>query len=223
MEQNLVVLQGKVFTVDIQSMFGSTNYGWCLTSLPSGIVLMAAENITSGMGPVTQRFYFGAVSSEVINVDIQFSLICWSDFTQTVDSCTVHVRIIPSDSVNYTPYSENANASYGCSCNETPSLKYGFPCEQVSIGNAAMPYGVMYNGSNVGASTPIFANNVGASTPIFGNNVGTNTPIFANNVGTNTPIFKNSAVGNTPIFGSSVPAVAYGYPPVLKYGFPGCC
>lgn len=198
MEQSLVVLQGKVFTVDIQSMFGSTNYGWCVTSLPSGVILMAAENIKSsnGIGPVTQRFYFGTVSSEVINVDIQFALVCWSDLTQSADTYTVHVRIVPSDSGNYTPYCENANAA----C-ETPSLKYGYPCEQMSIGNAAMPYGVIYNGTNVGASTPMF---------------GTNVPL-------NMPAFKNNMVVNTPMFGSSVPVVEYGFPPVVKYGFPGCC
>lgn len=214
MEQNFVVLQGKVFTVDIPSMFGSTNYGWCLTSLPAEIILMGAESISTGYGSAAQRFYFGAISSETINVDIPFVLMCWSDFTQAVDTFTAHVRIVPSDGGSYTPYSENAN------------MRNDYAREQMDTANAAIPYGVIYNGNNAAANTPIFRNNTQVNTPIFGNNVAANTPIFRNNTPANTPIFRNNAPVNTPIFSNNaaVSTPIFGSNlPILAYGYPTCC
>ena len=163
MEQNLIALQGKIFTVDLQSMMGSTNYGWCLTTMPSTLILMATETIPSNnMGPVIQRFYFGAVSSQPIESDIHFAMICWSDLTQIIGSHTVHLRIVPSENANFMPYSENA----GNTCGYTPGLKYGFPCEQAAMANGTMLYGypscptqyvqnTSYNGITPQTNTPI--------------------------------------------------------------------
>lgn len=217
MEQNIVALQGKVFTVDIQSMIGSTNYGWCLTSLPTEIILLGTDNIASnGVGPVTQRFYFGVVSSAAVNVDIHFALTCWSDLTKVADTFTAHVSIISGESVNFTPYSENAvslygypcgeaaNMKYGYPCSEAANMKYGYPCDQAETAKAIMPYGV-------------FNSDTAAGAPFYKNSAAVNTPFYANNAAVGTPFYRSSAALNTPFYSGNPPAVAYGYP-----GYWGC-
>lgn len=63
MENSIKAFQGRSFSVTLQSMIGSTNYGWCLTSLPSCFVLTGQVNrpTVRGIGPVNQVFYFMTV------------------------------------------------------------------------------------------------------------------------------------------------------------------
>ena len=66
MANEMVVFQGKSFSVGLQSMLGSTAYGWCLTGLPKGVVLLGidTEKVPSSatVAPVIQKFWFVAVS-----------------------------------------------------------------------------------------------------------------------------------------------------------------
>lgn len=143
MEQEFVVLQGKAFTVALQSMLGSTNYGWCVSSMPEGIVLLGTENESSlRMGPVIQKFYFQATSGEQPNVEIKFILACLSDLTKVENEYTLKVRIVQSDSEEFVTFSENAaNAAmpYGFVYGGEAVMKYGYPCEAQAV-NAKYGY-----------------------------------------------------------------------------------
>lgn len=44
-DRKIVAYQGKLFKIVLESNFGSTNIGWCLTSLPVGIALLSEETI----------------------------------------------------------------------------------------------------------------------------------------------------------------------------------
>ena len=161
MNKEYVVLEGKVFAVELLSKFGSTNYGWCISSLPEGIIMMGTENIHIGEGrSITrlQRFYFGVVSSKEIQVDINFTMNCWSDLTKVAEEFTAKVRIVPSNSSDFVSYSENtantaipyglvytsdniqdANVKYGYVCGmQDANLKYGYPC---GVQDANLKYG----------------------------------------------------------------------------------
>ena len=169
MNKEFVALEGKVFTVELQSQKGSTNYGWCVASLPKEIILMDTENVFVGGragGTMLQRFYFGAVSSEEINVTIDFVMTCWSDLTKVSEHFTAEVTIIPKNSSDFVSYSENEtnttvaygfiyknefeiqdseqgvndiNLKYGYPCGvQDANLKYGYPC---SVQDANLKYG----------------------------------------------------------------------------------
>ena len=161
MDKEYVVLERKVFTVELLSNLGSTNYGWCISSLPEGIIVMGAENIHIGEGrSITrlQRFYFGVVSSKEILVDIKFTMNNCSDLTQVAEEFTAKVRIVPCNSSDFVSYSENiantaipyglvylsdgmqdANLKYGYPCNmQDINLKYGYPC---GVQDANLKYG----------------------------------------------------------------------------------
>ncbi|MCM1261881.1 MAG: hypothetical protein NC313_04095 [Butyrivibrio sp.] len=164
MQKEYDVLDGKVFVVELLSNLGSTNYGWCISKLPSQIIVMGAENIPVGGGYVStslQRFYFGALSTaeKETEVDILFTLNKWSDVNEVGgDTFTANVKIIKSDSEEFASYSENAVNScqdyglpydpslfnpllvaYGVTLNDPlknfVNVKYGYPCNtQVKYG-----------------------------------------------------------------------------------------
>lgn len=152
MEQNFVVLQGKTFTVELQSMKYSSGYGWCLASLPNELVLLDKECIPvkPGIAPVREIFYFGAVSAENINVEIHFILARSWELSQAADTFTAKVQIVPSETNNFIPCSNNMAANtpfynaepaikYGYPCGvQDANLKYGYPC---SVQDANMKYG----------------------------------------------------------------------------------
>lgn len=143
MKSNFVALQGKKFIVELQSRLGSTNYGWCVTSIPKEIILMNMETIPVGGGTasVIQKFCFGVVSSENINVEIDFALTCWSDLTEVSDYFKASVRIVPSNSEEFVSYKqEEANAviPYGFVYSENEAMKYGYPC---GVQEANLKYG----------------------------------------------------------------------------------
>ncbi|MBO4291853.1 MAG: hypothetical protein J5898_08095, partial [Lachnospiraceae bacterium] len=150
MANEMVVLQGKAFTIELQSMLGSTNYGWCLTGLPQGIALLSTETEPAGRGiaATVQRFWFGAVSETAEKAEIEFTLIKLADMSATEQKHIVAVTVVPSDSEEFAPYSENSevmsdavrNAAipYGYVLGDQEALKYGYPC---GAQDAALKYG----------------------------------------------------------------------------------
>lgn len=149
MNNKYTALEGKVFTVDLMSNMASTNYGWCLTSMPDEIMLVGTdcipvEPLMSG-GRTIQRFHFGVKSSENLNVSLQFEIRCLHELSKVTDTYTLDVQIVPCNSNEYAQYSENAEQAaipygYVCDNNLIPSLKYGYPCT-VAYGYPGMLYG----------------------------------------------------------------------------------
>ncbi len=79
--QAINVRRGEMFTVTLQSSIGSTNYGWCLTSMPAGVYLFAQCNEPAGKGisTVNQVFHFLAITPANGIMKIDFKLLCLSD------------------------------------------------------------------------------------------------------------------------------------------------
>lgn len=137
--QAIKAYQGKLFKVALRSNFGSTNIGWCLTSLPKGIALLAeeheAESQRTGRA-VQQVFYFCAVDS-VENEDLEFRLIKHSPVIrkeEQLKTVTLKVQVVsydPNSDIgkdNFVEYHENAaNVSGGSDDDCTRVLKYGYP------------------------------------------------------------------------------------------------
>ena len=151
MDKELTVLQGKIFSVELQSMLGSTNYGWCITKKPDSLIFTGSSNIKvrPGIAPVIQKFDFGAVSAEPINTEIEFAMVCLSDIRKISERFTVKVRVVPYDSGEFVDYSENATnpaIPYGF-IYSSPEIKYGYPCE---IEDANLKYGYPCNIQNPG-------------------------------------------------------------------------
>lgn len=192
MEESITAYQGKFFSVTLQSQLGSTNYGWCLTSMPAEVILAGqindpVNNLPEGYvgGLVNQMFYFIAVAAPKKQpVELEFGLCCLTQSPSEVtpfkyeEQIKVAVTIVPSNDLSerkFVRYSENA-ALYSPGSNPDlasllygypPVLKYGYPCSTNDC--ATLKYGY-------------------------------------------PPILK---YGYPPV-------LKYGYPPVLKYGYPCC-
>lgn len=78
MGQKMVVLEGKTFSIELQSMLGSSGYGWCLAGLPEGIILLGEDRIAAGPAvlPTLQKFYFGVSSAEEAEGELTFVMAC---------------------------------------------------------------------------------------------------------------------------------------------------
>ena len=139
MEQNYLGLQGKTFVVELQSMRGSTGYSWCLSGLPEELVLVGTEHIATGQGiaAAIERFYFGVVSAQHLNVEINFILAAPWKLAEVADTFTAKVRIVPSDAADFASYDANTpfiNTPFfngGDAANV--NYKYGYPCEAANV------------------------------------------------------------------------------------------
>jgi hypothetical protein len=202
-EKAIVAYQGKSFKVTLQSMIGSTNYGWCLMSMPAGIVLAGQVNepTAQGIAPVNQVFYFIAVDvpAKGNEVDLKFGMYCLSQVAypfKPKKAVTIKVKVIPCNADNgaedkFVKYSEGhayyenddlvANLKYGypCSLESQANLKYGYPCTPEGQANFKYGYPCTAEGQ-------------------------------AN--------FKYGYPCTT----DSQANLKYGYPCLLKYGFPNC-
>ncbi len=158
MNKEMVVLQGKTFTIELQSMLGSTVYGWCLSELPKGIILESTDCVPTGYGaavaPVLQRFCFGVASAEETQAEIAFVMTNITDPSDTKSEYRVAITIIPSNSEDFVAYSDNATELYGFICDASKAqmpygmvcaqnvgLKYGYPC---GVRDAIVKYGYPY-------------------------------------------------------------------------------
>ena len=161
MEESITAYQGKSFSVTLQSYLGSTNYGWCLISMPAEVILAGQSNESAnGLSLVNQVFYFIAVDvPKKQPVELEFGLCC---LTQQVSELNpfkyeervkIAVNIVPSnddDATNgrsFVKYSENA-ATYSPNNNLDlvaalkygyPTLKYGYPT--IMYGYPTLKYG----------------------------------------------------------------------------------
>lgn len=147
MAKEMVVLQGKSFSIELQSMIGSTLYGWSLTGLPQGIALLSTENIptTGGVAPIIQRFWFGAYAVAKDKAEISFMLVNYSNPTPTDKKYTVSVKVIPSDSEEFAKFSENSDGMVRDACG--PIMPYGYALDTL---DANQIYGYLCTKRDVG-------------------------------------------------------------------------
>ncbi|MDE5910473.1 MAG: hypothetical protein K2H52_17355 [Lachnospiraceae bacterium] len=136
MGQKMVVLEGKTFSIELQSMLGSSGYGWCLSGLPKGIILLGEDRIATGpaVSSTLQKFYFGVSSAEEAEGELTFAMACTFEPTRVEREYKVALSIIPSNSDEFVSYSENANELYGFAGNQANA------CNTM---NSAIPYGVL--------------------------------------------------------------------------------
>ncbi|MCH5256468.1 MAG: hypothetical protein J1D87_04205, partial [Lachnospiraceae bacterium] len=141
MSNKYTALEGKIFVVDLPITLGSSNYGWCLKTMPKEIILIATEHISLSHRPSigTQRFYFGVISSEETKVTLEFALTCISDIKQVSEIYKVDIDIISANSDEYKTFSENETP---------PAVYYGFVYNADCLNNnapIAVEYGYPYD------------------------------------------------------------------------------
>lgn len=228
MAKEMVVLQGKTFSIDLQSMLGSTNYGWALTCLPQGIALLRTELswVNPRIGPTIQRFWFGAVSVTKDKEEIEFTMLKLSDMTPTDKKLSVLVKVIPSDSEEFVKLNEKGESMFADVFNAIPpygfpspkevqdsivNVKYGYPCgDNPYIIKYGYPCGVQ-DTVNVKYGYPCGDNPINPVIGKYGYPCGTQDAV---NVKYGYPCGDNSII------------VKYGYPcgvqdaVNVKYGYP---
>ncbi len=205
MQQEMVVLEGKVFTVDLQSMLGSTAYGWCLAGLPDGIILEGIEMIPTaqGVAPVIQRFYFGVSSVKAPEAELTFVLACTFQPDEIAKEEKISLTIIPHNSDEYVSYNENLRQKEaGNAANAV--IPYGVQFSREAA-QAQMPYGMIYNQNLSGSKAPMLM------------------------YGVKPPTFPCTEYGfpskEAEPFKNGDSCMAYGYPcgaqdTMMKYGYP---
>lgn len=118
MNEKLEVYEGKVFSVVLQSMLGSTPYGWCLKSLPEGIILMGCENVPAvpgrEMGPLNQMFYLASYNAPgQQTLEIEFICTSMINVKDVKDTVKIELLVVlPADEKEEpaVEYSENRAA-----------------------------------------------------------------------------------------------------------------
>lgn len=138
MNESITAYQGKSFCVNLESHLGSTNYGWCLISMPKGIILAGqANDPVDGLSLVTQKFFFIAVEAPKKQpVEIEFGLCCLTQVASELspfkyeERVVVHVQVVPSNGVEgrrFVKYNENEAHYAGHNADLLAALKYGYP------------------------------------------------------------------------------------------------
>ncbi len=239
MAKEMVVLQGKPFSVDLQSMVSSTNYGWCLTALPQGIALFGMENVPTacGIAPVVQRFWFGAISATKEKVEIEFTLVKLTDMTPSKQKHVVVVTVIPSESEEFAKFSENDDAMVDAVCNaampyglvlgtQDVAFKYGYPVDtSVKYGYPCGVQDATQCCEDACASQPV-ALKYGIPSPILKYGFPVDTGVkYGYPCGVqDASQCCEDACDSQPValkYGIPSPTLKYGVPsPTLKYGFP---
>ncbi|SFR96332.1 hypothetical protein [Anaeromicropila populeti] len=158
MSEQIQANVGKHFVVTLQSMVSSSNYGWCLSSLPKGVVLADKYDIATkpGIAPIDQIFVFLAKEAGE-NLEIIFELLNLSNPLNCANTVKVLVTVTPAEAVNnsleeakeFVQYSDNS-ASYNMNANceyvyqgtmDTCNLKYGYPVCDNKDSNTILAYG----------------------------------------------------------------------------------
>jgi hypothetical protein len=132
--------QGKLFKVVLGSNFGSTNIGWCLTSLPQGIALLAEEVIplSSQLGTQVQQVFYFSVLNEIKNAKLEFRLIehlAVIGKKEQRETVEIEVEVVSGDLKSdvskrrFVEYNGNAAAYFPPVQDDdcTQVLKYGYP------------------------------------------------------------------------------------------------
>ncbi|WP_321480247.1 hypothetical protein [uncultured Bacteroides sp.] len=224
MKESITAYQGKSFHVTLQSYLGSTNYGWCLLSLPKGIILagQANEPVSDNgrMSVMTnQMFFFIPTESSQKQVEIDFGLCRLNQEASELnpfkyeEKVTVMVSVVPANTVEgskFVKYTDNA-ATYSPATGHDlmAALKYGYPCDLEA--NVGLKYGYPCAQTNYLYGYPCSQDSLGANLK-YGYPCSQSVYLYG------YPCNQDNLGAN----------VKYGYPcgqtdtPVLKYGYPNC-
>lgn len=225
MEESISAYEGKSFNVTLQSYLGSTNYGWCLISLPKGIILAGQANEPAFQDGtrnalVNQIFYFIATEATQEKTEIDFGLCCLTQNPSELnpfkyeEMVTVFVNVIPANKLEgskFVQYSGNAAMySPGGGSDLITALKYGYPCNLES--GVGLKYG--------------YPCSVDAAAYKYGYPCSQDAAAYKYGY----PCAQENAVADKYGYPCSQDAtlLKYGYPcsqdttPVVKYGYPNC-
>lgn len=195
----LLVQAGQSFDIVLESMVGSTGYGWCLKNMPPEIVLISTFTtpIHAGVSPVRQGFTLGAIKS-CRCAQLEFEMLCLFDLLrEPADYATYPIEI-------YEPTSDDALK------NEIGSQKFLNLGGTMVHNRPVPPYGfanpdkihVLYGFPPPEACSPTVIASTKNCLLKYGNPFG---------VATEESDCRLKY---------GYPAPKYGYPPSYKYGFP---
>jgi hypothetical protein len=251
-DKKIIAYQGKLFKVVLGSNFGSTNIGWCLTSLPKGIALLAEGTVQPAPrlgAPVQQVFSFTALD-EVKDAKLEFRLIKHVAFIgkeEQLETVEVEVEVVPYNAKSdvsrerFVEYSENT-ASYSPEqdndCTQVlkygypPYMKYGYPvasaagvapCPSAAGTDGTVVYKYGYPAVKYGYPGAV----IKYGYPPEGTKA--DCEVVQDDCGCYVVKYgypAASAAGVAPcppVAGTDGTVVyKYGYPAVVKYGYPGC-
>ena len=196
---NIIGQVGHSFDIILESMVGSTGYGWCLKSMAAGIELTSTDNmpVRTGIAPVRQVFTFAALKP-VKNGIIEFDLLCLFDLTR--ESADHHDYTINIHDVNENDVLKNEIGGHkfikgsGAMFHEKPIIPYGV----IKPGKVIPLYGFP---PESGLSTTMIHSQANCMLK-YGNPFGVALEEAECTLKYGYPLMK------------------YGYPPIYKYGFP---
>lgn len=209
MESIIIAQVDHTFDIFLESMVGSTGYGWCLKTIPDGVELISTENIPvrAGVAPVRQIFTFAALKPLKGGLII-FDLLCLYDLSnESADQATFKIDIHDKDENDKLKEQIGGQKFFrgaGAMVHAKPIPPYGFADPGKVHPLYGFPPSLLY-----GYPAPDCTRSVINSTTNcilkYGNPFG----IAAEN-----DVACNLKYG--------YPLLKYGYPPVYKYGFPLC-
>jgi hypothetical protein len=195
------------FDIILESMVGSTGYGWCLKSLPSGIELISTDQmpVRTGIAPERQIFTFAPLKP-LKKGSIEFDLLCLFDLSrESADHVTFLIDIHDKEE-NDVLKNEIGGHKFikgsGVMVHAKPIQPYGFANPEKAIPLYGFPPTLLYGYPSVSdCATSVIHSNANCVLK-YGNPFGIAVEASECNLKYGYPLMK------------------YGYPPIYKYGFP---
>jgi len=203
---NIIGQVGHSFDIILESMVGSTGYGWCLKAMPAGVELISTENmpIRAGIAPTRQIFTFAALKPMKDKL-IEFDLLCLFDLSR---DCADHAifevdihDVDENDALKKEIGGHKFLKGSGAMVHARPIPPYGFADSEKAILLYGFPPSPLY-GYPVSDCSPSVIESKTNCLLKYGNPFG---------------VAVDEAECNLKY---GYPVVKYGYPPIYKYGFP---
>lgn len=197
---------GHSFDIILESMVGSTGYGWCLKALPDGIELMSTSDmpVRAGIAPTRQIFTFAALKP-MKHMAIKFDLLCLYDLSQpAADEATYEIDVHDvdeNDALKKEIGGQRFLKGSGAMVHARPVPPYGFADSEKAVLLYGFPPYPLY-GYPIPDLAPSIIESKTNCLVKYGNPFG---------------VAVDEAECNLKY---GYPVVKYGYPPVYKYGFP---
>lgn len=211
------------FDVILESMVGSTGYGWCLKSLPDGVELISTTNVPvrQGVAPVRQIFTFAALKPIKKGV-LKFDLLCLHTLSRDIaDHATYNVEIHDkkeNDELANEIGGQKFLKGAGAMLHAGPAMPYGFPDSDKTAlllygfpnADASCAASVIYSNANclLKYGTPF-----GVSTDDSGCNLKYGFPV--------TPVIYKYGFPLTNASGGDIQVEEDANNCIVKYGTPG--